>query len=75
MLFICLIFIIIVKFFFLVIFIEKNVEVICGDIVYFKVDIWIEEFVFLFVSWEKVDGFVRKYIDIGCEKYKGSIDR
>lgn len=30
---------IIVKFFFLVIFIEKNVEVICGDIVYFKVDI------------------------------------
>lgn len=67
--------IIIVKFFFSAISIERNVEVTCGDTAQFKADIRLEESAFLSVSWEKVDGPARKHIDLSCEKYKGSTGR
>lgn len=67
--------IIIVKFFFSAISIEKDVEVTCGDTAHFKADIRLEESAFLSVSWEKVDGPARKHIDLSCEKYKGSTGR
>lgn len=71
----CLILIIIEKFFFSAISIEKNVEVTCGDTAHFKADTRLEESAFLSLSWEKVDGSARKHIDISCEKYKGSSGR
>lgn len=63
------------KLLFSAIYIERNVEVTCGDTAHFKADIRLEESAFLSVSWERVDGSARKHIDISCEKYKGRTSR
>lgn len=63
------------KLLFSAIYIERNVEVTCGDTAHFKADIRLEESAFLSVSWERVDGSATNHIDISCEKYKGSTSR
>lgn len=46
--------------FFLVICVFGELEIFCGNIVCFEVEIILEDDVFLLVSWDRVDGMYRK---------------
>lgn len=62
-------------FFILAIYISGDSEVLCGKTARFEADISTEQDVYMPLNWDRVDGLVRKQIDIEDEKYRGSDNR
>lgn len=62
-------------YFVLAIYISGDTEVPCGETARFEAEIAIEQDVYRPLSWDRVDGLVRKQIDIEDDKYRGSDNR
>lgn len=61
--------------FFLAICVFGEPDVFCGRTACFEAEISLEQDVYLPVSWEKLDGNVKKQLDVEDEKYRGSDNR